>query len=93
MRSLYRFSLSSMFTYNTVTKLYLTNRCLEIFFISLSFRIIGLGGNSRKIFGFKGLIGKIFRNNDLAATLPLLLEGRRGLTPGDRLRFQVVKER
>jgi hypothetical protein len=24
--------------------------------------IIGLGGNSRKIFGFKGLIAKVFEN-------------------------------
>ena len=28
--------------------------------------IMGLGRNSRKIFGFKGLKGKIFRNKDLA---------------------------
>ena len=27
---------------------------------------MGLGGNSRQIFEFKGLIGKIFRNKDLA---------------------------
>ena len=31
----------------------------------LSIGIIELDGNSRKIFGFKGLIGKIFRNKDL----------------------------
>jgi hypothetical protein len=28
----------------------------------LSIRIMGLGGNSRKIFEFKGVIGKIFIN-------------------------------
>jgi len=27
--------------------------------------IIGLGGNSRQVFEFKGLIGKVFRNKDL----------------------------
>jgi len=32
----------------------------------LAFGIIGLGGKSRKIFEVKGLIGKIFRNKDLA---------------------------
>jgi hypothetical protein len=37
-----------------------------------SFRIIGLGENSRKIFEFKGLIRKIFRNKDLEWMLGLL---------------------
>ena len=31
-----------------------------------SFGIIGLGGKSRQVFGFKGLIGKVSRNKDLA---------------------------
>jgi hypothetical protein len=31
-----------------------------------SFGILGLGRNSRKIFGFKGLIRKIFRNKELS---------------------------
>jgi len=30
---------------------------------------MGLGGNSRKIFEFKGLIRKIFRNKDLGSFL------------------------
>jgi hypothetical protein len=34
--------------------------------VARSFRIIELGKNSRKIFEFKGLIRKIFRNKDLA---------------------------
>ena len=33
--------------------------------------ITELGRNSRKIFGFKGLIGKIFRNKDLAPQIQL----------------------
>jgi len=33
-----------------------------------SFGIIGLGGKSRKIFEFKGLIRKIFRNKDLGVS-------------------------
>ena len=40
----------------------------EIFLFLDSNRITGLAGNSRKIFGFKGLIWKIFRNKDLGAT-------------------------
>lgn len=32
-----------------------------------------LGGNSRKIFEFKGLIGKVFRNKDLAVDIPVFL--------------------
>jgi len=34
--------------------------------LPLSIGIIGLGGNSRKIFEFEGLIRKISRNKDLA---------------------------
>src|ERR1019366_8175016 len=33
-----------------------------------SFGIIGLGGKSRKIFEFKGVIWKIFRNKDLGVS-------------------------
>jgi hypothetical protein len=36
------------------------------FFLLRSFKIIDLEKNSRKIFEFKGLICKIFRNKDLA---------------------------
>jgi hypothetical protein len=42
-----------------------------IFFISRPFRIIDLWRNSFQIFGFKGVIRKIFRNKDLGG-------GRRG---------------
>ncbi len=38
---------------------------INIFYLD-SFGIIGLGKESRKIFEFKGLIGKIFQNKDLA---------------------------
>ena len=34
--------------------------------IFLSFRTIGLAKNSFQIFGFKGVIRKIFRNKELA---------------------------
>ena len=40
--------------------------------VARSFRIIELGKNSRKIFEFKGLIRKIFRNKDLEWMLGLL---------------------
>jgi hypothetical protein len=39
---------------------------------TMSFIIIDLGENSRKIFEFKGLIRKIFRNKDLEWMLGLL---------------------
>ena len=46
----------------------------------LSIGIIGLGGKSRKIFEFKGLIRKIFRNKDLACqrALKMVLGQLRG---------------
>ncbi len=37
-----------------------------------SFRIIGLGEDSRKVFEFKRLIRKVFRNKDLGLVLGLL---------------------
>src|ERR1035437_2551682 len=36
-----------------------------------SFGIIELGGKSRQVFGFKGLIGKVFRNKDLICQIAL----------------------
>jgi hypothetical protein len=45
------------------------------FFLLRSFGIIGLGGNSRQIYGFKGVIRKIFRNKELATLNSF--EGRR----------------
>jgi hypothetical protein len=45
-----------------------------------SFGIIGLGGKSRQVFGFKGVIGKVFRNKDLGCqrALKMGLEQLRG---------------
>jgi hypothetical protein len=48
-----------------------------------SFGIIGLGGKSRQVFGFKGLTGKVFRNKDLGCQRALKwvwgsFEGRLG---------------
>src|SRR5208282_620489 len=37
----------------------------------LSIGIMGLGRKSRQIFGFKGLIGKVFRNKHLAPQIAL----------------------
>jgi hypothetical protein len=54
-------------------------------FVPRSFEIIGLGENSRKIFDFKGLIRKIFRNKDLACqrALKMALGQLRGAVLGD----------
>ncbi len=54
-----------LFTHELLTRIYYyppPPRC---------FGIIELGRNSRKIFGFKGVIGKIFRNKDLALQIAL----------------------
>jgi hypothetical protein len=50
-----------------------------------SIGIIGLGRKSRKIFEFKGLIGKIFRNKDLARSVRFVQDFGSGLTPANRL--------
>jgi hypothetical protein len=47
----------------------------------LPFGIMELGRNSRKIFGFKGLIWKIFRNKELAALPPVVWGGGGVLRP------------
>jgi len=55
-----------------------------------SFGIIELGGNSRKIFEFKGVIWKIFRNKELRAKKPAaspLLTLHRHCTPTPFPRF------
>jgi hypothetical protein len=48
-----------------------------------SFGIMGLGRNSRQIFGFKGLICKIFRNKDLAAKHFVLVPNWGGVTAAE----------
>jgi hypothetical protein len=62
---------------------------VTIFFISRSFRIIYLAGNSFQIFEFKGVIRKIFRNKELAWQFSSLDFGR-GLT-ADCLNFVLSK--
>ena len=55
-----------------------------------SFGIIELGGKSRQVFGFKGLIGKVFRNKDLAVKIGLnrrIQDFGDGLTPAKRLKL------
>ena len=42
----------------------------------VSSRFLPLGGNSRQIFGFKGLAGKVFQNQRLAILLRLVVKER-----------------
>src|ERR1035437_9054240 len=61
----------------------------------LSSGIIELGGNSRKIFEFKGLIWKIFRNKDLALFFTLFSRNswfRRRADASPLLQILVIKE-
>ena len=56
----------------------------QFFFIARSFRIIGLGKNSRQIFGFKELICKIFRNKDLGAKFQSFQVSRTPISPNKK---------
>ena len=51
-------------------------RSARIFFTTRPIRIIGLAGNPRKIFEFKGLICKIFRGKDLGRSYWPVVAGR-----------------